>query len=356
MRHIKYPSIESLRHIVKEIKSKRGEPIDFTVDEEGNKKPVFADLPKIKFHGTVKLHGTNAGASINHLGELTWHGRNRNLTIESDNYGFSVFCESRKETLKQMLSSLVEKNKDLIQSEFGDEFILTLHGEWAGEGIQKSVAISQLPKAFYLFGAKLSSFKPVLLENGQEANKGIWIDFKGVSDSEKGIYNVLDYQTFEVEVDFNNPQIAAEEIERLTLQVENECPVSKVLGVSGIGEGIVWVSDSGLKFKSKGEKHVKAAHSTGKKTNVELAPAELESLSKFLSHVLHEGRMEQGISEIFQDQEPDIKKTGLYLNWIVADVIKEDSDLIIANGYDPEKIKKDIMTEARKWFMKRIAV
>jgi hypothetical protein len=47
----------------------------------------------------------------------------------------------------------------------------------------------------------------------------------------------------------------------MTNEVENECPVAKQFGVSGIGEGIVFshMTPDGVvyRFKSKGEKHSK---------------------------------------------------------------------------------------------------
>ena len=55
----------------------------------------------------------------------------------------------------------------------------------------------------------------------------------------------------------------------ITEAVENECPVGKHFGVSGVGEGVVWTcvsegwNDSGTWFKVKGEAHVKGTSIEG---------------------------------------------------------------------------------------------
>lgn len=72
MDFVKYPKIGQYRNVVKEVS-------DYC--EHNNK-----ELPVITFHGTVKLHGTNAGISFDpNTNELQAQSRNRIITPESDN-------------------------------------------------------------------------------------------------------------------------------------------------------------------------------------------------------------------------------------------------------------------------------
>lgn len=96
-------------------------------DEAG--KPLFdttRPLPTIKFTGTVKVHGTNAGIGYDPISKTVWaQSRNHVLSDKSDNCGFHKF---------------VMLNKDIfisILSKFSDEHPVMAYGEWFGAGIQK---------------------------------------------------------------------------------------------------------------------------------------------------------------------------------------------------------------------------
>lgn len=350
MRHVKFPSIESLRHIAKDVSRKR-KPIGFTDENQ----PIFNPLPKVTFYGSVKLHGTNAGVQYDRqTGEIRAAGRNRLLSIESDNYGFAFYVESQKEAFRDLFTEIIldEHNEDVL-NQFGLDSIITIHGEWAGKGVQSRVAISEIEKRFYIFAISVTDSKKSIDDEGNDVTKRLWISPDGYRNQDAKIYNTFDYERFMIEIDFENPKEAADKINELTLRVEEECPVAKALGVSGIGEGIVWVSDSGLSFKSKGEKH------SGKikkdpKTNTEIEPAKLNSIRRFAEMTVTEGRLQQGISELFQDNGFTIKDTGRYLDWVMNDVLKEEMDLLTENNLDLIDVKKEVMTEARKWFMRQL--
>jgi hypothetical protein len=47
--------------------------------------------PKIVFHGTVKLHGTNGGVMRLPDGRFRLQSRNRFVSLDSDNMGFAKF-------------------------------------------------------------------------------------------------------------------------------------------------------------------------------------------------------------------------------------------------------------------------
>jgi hypothetical protein len=112
-------------------------------------------------------------------------------------------------------------------------------------------------------------------------NQQHWIDMellKHIHANSARIYNIEQFETFEVTVDFRSDMTKAKALRRmaeLTARVREECPVAKQLGVTaGLlnGEGIVWKPvhvEAPLKLekftgiKSWVKTGVKSAFSTG---------------------------------------------------------------------------------------------
>lgn len=317
-----FHDIESLRHVCEEVKSRCE---FYNLDTK----------PVVNFRGTVKLHGTNAGIAVSRAGVVA-QGRNRVLTLTSDNYGFAHFVAGREDDFK-MLAVIASKSMT-------DE--VTLYGEWCGQGIQKKVAIATLPKMFVLFA--------VFNHTTDE-----WVDIHKVVPAgdelkhlnEKNIYLITQAPTFKVTIDFNDPTPAAELISQYTLQVEDCCPFSAIHGVEGLGEGIVWVShgyENRLKFKSKGEKHKKG---DGTRHHVEVDPEKVASISALVDLLLPEWRLEQGFSYLRDNNIPVANtSTGQYLKWVAGDILKEEADRIAANPYPWKEIQGTIMTRAKDYF------
>ena len=226
-KHISYPKITQFRNVVSNINRE----ITFTgLDKDGN--AIYdpsIKKPTLTFKGTVKLHGTNASVCFNSKDGFWIQSRNNIITLENDNAGFAFFAESRKSEFLTLLEILADKDDDI-----DSECTISIYGEWAGKGIQKSVGISELEKAFYVFGVKVS--KP----QDEEFN-AYWIDSSNVRNAECRIFNVEDYETYSIDVDFNMPQLAQNKFGEITEKVENECPISKAFGIdNGLGEGVVW--------------------------------------------------------------------------------------------------------------------
>ncbi len=89
---------------------------------------------------TEKLDGTNAAIIIED-GEFGTQSRNRLITPEDDNYGFSRWAHDNKEALIEMLGE-------------GRHF-----GEWWGAGIQRNYGLKGNDKRFSLFN--LNRYKDV---------------------------------------------------------------------------------------------------------------------------------------------------------------------------------------------------
>ena len=320
-----FHDIESLRHLCESI-AKHCEYAGLEVK------------PTISFTGTVKLHGTNAGVRVSRDGVVA-QGRNRVLTVTSDNYGFAHFVSGRETFFTSLLITATNSCADEV----------TFYGEWCGQGIQSKVAISQLPKMLVIFAA----FNHTTDE---------WLDIHALDLDEKAlamfnaqnIYFITQAPVYEVTVDFNNPNPAAELLSQYTLQVEEVCPFSAFLGVQGLGEGLVWVSKGypvRLTFKTKGEKHKKG----GEKTRVAVDPEKVANISALVDLLLPEWRLEQGFSYMRENNIPLANtSTGEYLKWIAKDVLKEESDRIAANPYPWKELQGVVMTRAREYFMEHL--
>lgn len=306
----KYHSIEQYRNCIKEVKR------------------LYKDkpLPTLTFTGSVKLHGINAGVE---LPANIPQSRNQVLAEGNDSYGFYTFHKERKEIFQQIYDSL------------GLDLPVVIYGEWAGKGIQANVAISKLDRAFYIFGIKVIT--------GEESH--YWIDdlsFLEIHDADIFVLS----KPFEINIDFNHPELSVPRLQELTLQVEQECPVAKLFGILGIGEGIVWehINDEGqmLSFKVKGEKH----SSSKVKVLAAIDTEKVNSIKEFVDNVLTDVRLEQAY---FECNEPtDMQDIGSFLKWINTDILKEESDTLEASGLTIKDVGSAISKQAKQWYIEKI--
>jgi hypothetical protein len=337
-KHTSYPKIAQFRNVVSNINRE----ITFNgLDEDGNaiydpsiKKPILT------FKGTVKLHGTNASVCFNSKDGFWIQSRNNIITLENDNAGFAFFAENRKSEFLTLLEILADEDDDI-----DSECTISIYGEWAGKGIQKSVGISKLDKAFYVFGVKVS--KPQ-----DEKFNAYWIDSSNVRNTECRIFNVEDYETYSIDVDFNMPQLAQNKFGEITEKVENECPISKAFGIdNGLGEGVVWsvkYKDNVHRFKVKGDKH--SVTKVKKLASVDVE--KLKTIQDFISYSVTENRFNQAIENVFGKKNLDVKKMGDFIRWFVKDIATEEMDTMIENGLEPKDVNKYISTKVREMFFK----
>jgi hypothetical protein len=318
----KYPSIEQFRNVIRAVKAIH----DFKgKDEEG--KAIYShtdNYPTLKFEGTVKLHGTNAGIVKYSDGRIEFQSRERVLSLNDDNAGF--------------MGTLCNKNLDSLFSLPFDDYT-AIYGEWCGGSIQKGVAINGVPKMFVIFGVMIDD---------------CWVDFnENLKDNENSIYNIYQFPTYEIDIDFNSPEYSQNKLIEMTISVEESCPVGKFFGKDGVGEGIVFTctTNKELKFKSKGEKHSASKVKVLNPIDTEL----METINEFVDSVVSENRLNQGISYFKESNiEVDSKNTGQFLGWVVNDVLKEEKDTLDKSGLDEKRVKNAITTKARIWFLNQI--
>jgi len=343
MKIIKFPEINQFRDAVNSVK-KRAQYVK-TDEETGY--PVYdrdIKLPSLKATGSTKLHGCNASIGYNSNDGLWVQSRNNIITVNKDNAGFAFYVESHKEFfLNLLLNKADEFNVDLRYNS------IVLYGEWCGKGIQKGVAINQLPKMFVVFGLKVKPF------NVDEAS--YWVDCKRIKEPSIQVYNIYDYKTWEIEIDFNEPGKALEEMMNYVQDVENECPVGKAFGVSGIGEGIVWVvNEDGYKltWKTKGEKHSKASHAKKPK---KVDDAKQNLINEVAIKCLPAWRLEQMYNETFDilnGGKADKKGTGKFIKAVVQDVHKEELLTISDAGLEPKEVNGALSKISKDWFFDQL--
>lgn len=354
---IKFPSIEQFRNTIKDVHQHTFYK-NALRDEEGNILPASMqvkmsfDQPSLVFEGTVKLHGTNAGVVVDmHTSRdapHTFQSRERELTLTTDNAGFCAWG------MQKSVSDVFDEIAIDTVARLGlDSDKVVIFGEWCGGNIQKGVAITQLPKMFVIFGIQLISEEGSRWLNSQqvevvvEDHRDLMLPCQ--------IFTIWDFTTWRIEIDFNKPELYQNKLVEITQAVEEECPVGKSFGVSGIGEGVVWTCyfDGGaaLRFKVKGEKH--SSSKVKKLASVDVE--KINGVQEFVDSVVTESRLEQGWKWLEENNlEQDVVNLGPFIKWVIGDVFKEEQDTIVENQLDAKIIPKYISNKARTWFMTKL--
>jgi len=337
---IKFPSIEQFRNVVYRVNR---DSTFIGLDKED--RPIYDEAvrrPILRFTGSVKLHGTNAGVCYNNIDGLYFQSRSRVITQESDNAGFAFFANSREEVFKSMMNFIsLKENVDL------DRYTISIFGEWAGKGIQKDVAISELDRAFFIFGVRITSIED------NAFYRWLPIEKYNLSHIKSGIFNINSFQTFSINIDFNNPELIQNKLIEITKEVEAKCPIADAFGIQGIGEGVVWSTPYGsdiLRFKVKGELH----SSSRVKTLANIDVDKINSIEEFVEYSVTENRFNQAVGEIYGEGELDIKKLGNLIKWIRNDIIKEETDTMSKNNLFPKDIGGRIGVKVKEMFKSKL--
>ena len=331
-KQISYPKIGQFRQVVRDICSSAK-----YVGQDEDDNPIFnesAIMPCVHFVGRVKIHGTNAGISYNHVHGYWAQSRNRVLSIESDNAGFAFFAKTvQREVTKKLVNIASELGISLYDN------TITVYGEWAGKGIQKGVAISGVEKALYTFGIKITP--------NNEDEKAYWltVDFHMPL---KRIISIDVFQKFEIEIDFSNPDVAVDKLIKITEAVEKQCPVAFAMGSIGVGEGVVWTSHDNMhRFKVKGEKHQSSRIKKLASVNIE----QIESVKKFVEYAVTNSRFNQSLENIFGiGSEIDIKKLGDIIRWVIDDIMEEEIDVMLESNLTTKMVGGEIAKSVKRKF------
>lgn len=345
----KYTDINQFRHAIKTLRK------HYDWIEEPS---TSTSYPTVTAHGTVKIHGQNAGihcvrtmtGEFEDIWVFEYQSRTRKLSEENTLNGFVKFCESRDKELCYMANAIHEwcGSEDFI-----------IFGEWAGEGNQSGCGVHSLPKFFYTFDVWCCEDKRYI--NFGDKTPVI------LSDPSASIYNTDEFQTYTVAIDLNDPVEAENEINRLTLEVENTCPVarelSERLGIelkNTIGEGIVWKVFEDKRrfnrvvFKTKGLKHQKKPKIKMKAT---MDPIVEKELKDFIARVVNEERCEMLLDRLKTEVGRDLELSDLktLMPALFNDIAKEESDAIIGGEpFNKKLVGGAIANAGRPIFVEKI--
>lgn len=295
---------------------------------------------KVTYRAKIKLHGQNAGIKVTPDGQVIAMSRERVITPEDDCNGFAKWVDEHKDKLRL----LALPNIDTV-----------INGEWCGSGIQRGVAICQVPhKIFAIF-----SLRSVLCDTKQD------IEFisKPSILSHTPYAHILPWHKEEIDIDWSLPaeelQPIADRINEWVKEVEECDPwVKSIFNVEGIGEGLVFYpvsthhnsykSFGDLSFKAKGEAHKTIAHTKP----VQIDPAVAANVEAFAEMVVTDARLEQGARVVAGGElDFDQKFVGPFLKWIGTDVAKETQAELDASMLDSKLVAKACGDRARKWYV-----
>ncbi len=325
----KFNSIEQFRNVVTHVRK--------------NSEYHGTPIPTLTFVGTVKLHGTNAAVRFDD-GKIVAQSRERELTLDHDNAGFYRYALNHEDTFRELFQYIAESTGTGHTN-------FTVFGEWCGGNIQSKIGLNQLEKHFVIFNV-YDNLNDCYIP--RDWMMDLYDSSAIVTLHTHDIYLIMEIPSYEISVDFTRPEQVIEELERMTLAVEESCPWTEYRGKSGIGEGICWVSatdinDTGLWFKVKGLKH--QGKSEGKPKTLSADPVRVAAIRELIDVLLPEWRLEQGTAWLKENGHAlDAKSTGQYLQWVMKDVLKEESDTIAANQYDWKELSGYLTTKARNWY------
>lgn len=340
-KHSKFSSIGQFRNVIHDINHAA---TYVGKDAEGN--PIYDELkekPVLKFTGTIKLHGSNAGVvQVSPSNEIYFQSRERIITPTSDNAGFAFFAENNRNHWERMFEQL--RNDYNVP----ENVSIGIFGEWAGKSINNNVAINNIEKSFFIFAIKIIDF------SNEEANFFLSKDIvRNFNSTTNKIYNIYDYPTFEIEIDFNNPLLKQNELIELTTKVADECPVAKEFGHSGIGEGIVFTTywnDVQYVFKSKDKRHSKSSKVHTLKVVDENKLSKVQDVAVKVTPIWRLEQMLTDSCDLNNGGKVDRKNLGNYIKAVISDVLKEESDLLFENNLEIKDVQSKIGDIARNYF------
>ena len=319
-KHIPWGSIELLHNLVATL---------------GHLNGLGQPFPVVEYRAKVKLHGTNCAVQITGSGVIA-QSRTALLSPDADYKGFAVWVAAQRDYFARLPSGLV------------------VFGEWCGPGIEKGMAISQArTKLFAVFAVRRDD--GIIIHEPEQIRALL-----PAANAPEQLH-VLPWEGEPITITFGDRadlERAASVLNTRVAEVEREDPwVKRALGISGLGEGLVFypVSVDGaapaterleqLMFKAKGEKH----RTAGTKTAVQVDPSVVASVAEFVALMVTDARLRQGLTEACGGAR-DPKITRQFLEWVATDVRKESSAELAASGLSWNDVDKAVQARAREWF------
>lgn len=365
-RMLKYDSIEQFNTVKKQVKTiARHQNID--------------SLPVVTVTATEKIHGTNAAVCFSNPDGFWVQSRKNIITVEADNAGCAKFVygdpenniPSTKDDWMEIIEDLaMEYNINL------DTHIISVYFEWAGGNIQPKSALSGMDKRAVIFQHfKVSPIEPEFDKSGKEIGAvwyptsvwdtdnemTLWVDDStyDFDSSASNIFNIMNYETWSMKLDFNNLAEVNNAMLKLVLEViEPNSPIGRKMGIDGnVGEGAVFTFElfgELLKFKVKGDKHSKSKVKTLKPVDEEKENLKISFVNDYACKAW---RLEQMFAEVFDTINGGVasrERTGDFLRAVKDDVRKEELENLAQLNLEFKEVAGLIDRVAVEWFKSQL--
>jgi len=295
----------------------------------------------VTYRGKIKLHGTNAGIQFD-LGNAYAQKRSDFIDVYNDNCGFAKF-----------VSELwFRDSPDLV----------TFYGEWAGPGVQKGDAITQIDQRSFFIFSMYDHYREKMIFDPDEIYDAVSAVF-GDDYESHNIY-VLPWSTEPMTVDFSKQGVCKRFIEQVMDLVDNtiaeEDPyIKEMFDISGPGEGVVMYPLDGYTvdgeklseqvvfdyiFKAKTEKH--AVQKMKNRNSVK--PEKPDGIDDFIESFFNEQRFEQMLNQI--GGEATREKSGQFMKAVMSDVHKESEQEVLLADFEWKDVPKYATPVVKQWW------
>jgi len=350
-RFIKFPEIEQFRNAVQNVQNK-ARYVGYNEDRGLTIVNSLAKMPILSVHFTEKIHGTNASVCFSEPDGFWVQKRTDIITPENDNAACAFFATQNQEAWMRIIRSLAEEYKINLEKQ-----IITVYFEFCGGSIQKKSAVTGLDKRSIIF--EYFKVSPVVQNENEPA---VWFRTfaknRLVQDEDAKIWNICSFRTYDILIDFNDPEKFQNQMNDLVLNtIEPNSPVGQYFGIQGnVGEGVVGTfmyKDVLFMFKVKGEKHSNSRVKILKPVDDE----RLQKINDISQKVTPAWRLEQMFdlaNDRINDGVPNIKNIGQYLKLVNNDILKEDADIIGDAGLEPKDIFGTVAKIAKEFYQEAL--
>lgn len=314
--------------------------------------------PEVTLRAKIKLHGMNMAFGMDKDG--VWvQSRNGKVTAENDSTG-----------LCPMLMSIAEESREKNRTLLEEGHKIVFYGEGAGTGLQKKDAITLIgKKAFFPFLMAIVPPSFSSSEDPREVRKQVRVMTEPdliatmIAVTHPNMH-VMPWATEPVLMNYEDTESLQKEVDVINGLVEKigeEDPfVKELFGVSGMGEGMVFVpvhksgiitmeTFANLAFKSKSERHRVKISDKAAKIIAEIP----EDVKSFVEMFVTDNRMEQILTEQFGGV-PDKKQTGAFIIAVTEDVFKESIPEREAMNADEKHIRSLASKRIAGWLLDKV--
>lgn len=310
-------------------------------------------VTSLTYNAKIKLHGTNAGIRVLEDGSLQAQKRTGDITPENDNAGFARFVASLPTSTPMCRGTVI-------------------YGEWAGKGVQKTDAVSQSEKTFYVFAIDTDHIFSDRVYRRINDPETITNFMKIVFECNipDGIKVIPWFYDEDIVVDVDDQSAAQQFIDSATSDVDAigvfDPYIKSLYGIEAPGEGLVYYCmDFGSAVRKtlhisrveeycKGYmfKHKTAEHSVNKSKNrSHVAPEKPAGIDEFIEMFATERRFEQMVND--NAIEFDVKNTGAFMKAVMSDIHKESVNEIEAADFEWKDATKYLPQTVRGWWLKK---